>query len=180
MLKLRPYKACDAQKITKWLKNEYAFRQWSADRYEKYPITPDDMNAYYDMDRNNENIWGMTAFDDTGIVGHLTMRFPGDDKKEIRFGFVIIDADKRGKGYGKEMLSLAAQYAFDFIKVQKISLGVFENNSAAIHCYKACGFKEVKLQNTECYSCMGEIWNCIEMELLCTELNSLTDAVPEK
>lgn len=29
MLKLRPYKACDAQAITKWLKNEYAFRQWS-------------------------------------------------------------------------------------------------------------------------------------------------------
>lgn len=180
MLKLRPYKACDAQEITKWLKNEYAFRQWSADRYEKYPINPDDMNAYYDMDKNNENMWGMTAFDDTGVVGHLTMRFPNDDKNELRFGFVIIDAYKRGKGYGKEMLSLAIQYAFDLIKVQKISLGVFENNSAAIHCYKACGFKEVKLPTTESYSCMDEIWNCIEMQLLRTEPDSDTDALPEK
>lgn len=56
MLRLRPYKACDAQTITKWLKDEYAFRQWSADRYEKYPITSEIMNLYYDRDRNNGRI----------------------------------------------------------------------------------------------------------------------------
>ena len=165
MLRLRPYKACDAQIITKWLKSEYAFRQWSADRYEKYPITPDDMNLYYDRDKNNENIWGMTAFDDTGIIGHFTMRFPKDNNlEEIRLGFVIVDDKVRGKGYGREMLSLAIQYAFDFVKVKKISLGVFENNIAAIKCYESCGFQRVKLENTECYHCMGEIWDCIEME----------------
>ncbi len=47
MLRLRKYKTSDAQVITKWLKNEYAFRQWSANRYESYPITADDMNQYY-------------------------------------------------------------------------------------------------------------------------------------
>ena len=58
MLRLRPYKSCDADTITTWLKSEYAFRQWSADRYEKYPITAEDMNAYYDNDKNNPRIWG--------------------------------------------------------------------------------------------------------------------------
>lgn len=167
MLRLRPYRACDAQTITKWLKNEYAFRQWSADRYEEYPITPDDMNLYYDRDKNNEKIWGMTAFDDTGIVGHFIMRFPNDnDLEEIRLGFVIVDDKKRGKGYGKEMLSLAIQYAFDIIKVSKISLGVFENNKTAVKCYESCGFKAVESEKVESYRCMGEVWNCIEMELL--------------
>lgn len=167
MLRLRPYKACDAQTITAWLKNEYAFRQWSADRYDKYPITADDMNLYYDRDRNNDKIWGMTAFDESGVVGHFTMRFPQEDNlKEIRLGFVIVDDQKRGEGYGKEMLSLAIRYAFDFIKVSKISLGVFENNKIAIGCYEACGFKAVKTDSIEQYSCMGEVWNCIEMELV--------------
>lgn len=167
MLRLRPYKACDAQTITKWLKDGYAFRQWSADRYEKYPITPDDMNLYYDRDRNNGRIWGMTAFDDTGIIGHLTMRFPDAASfDEIRLGFVIVDDKKRGNGYGKEMLSLAIQYAFDFIKVSKISLGVFENNIAALNCYRSCGFRAVELETVESYHCMGETWNCIEMELV--------------
>lgn len=89
MMRLRPYKACDAQTITQWIRDEYAFRQWSADRYEKYTITPEDMNLYYDRDRNNDRIWGMTAFDETGIVGHFTMRFPdGNSCDEIRLGFV--------------------------------------------------------------------------------------------
>ncbi|MDE6063906.1 MAG: GNAT family N-acetyltransferase, partial [Lachnospiraceae bacterium] len=82
----------------------------------------------------------------------------------IRLGFVIVDDKVRGRGYGREMLSLAIQYAFDFVKVKKISLGVFENNIAAIKCYESCGFQRVKLENTECYHCMGEIWDCIEME----------------
>lgn len=167
MLRLRPYKACDAQTITKWLKDEYAFRQWSADRYEKYPLLPEDMNLYYDRDKDNEKIWGMTAFDETCIIGHFTMRFPDESSlKEIRLGFVIVDDEKRGKGYGKEMLSLAIQYAFDFIKVSKISLGVFENNTAAFQCYRSCGFKTVERKTKESYHCMGEIWNCIEMELV--------------
>lgn len=165
MLRLRPYKACDAQSITKWLKDEFAFRQWSADRYDKYPIAPEDMNLYYDRDKNNENMWGMTAFDDTGVVGHFTMRFPAGSYEEIRLGFVIVDSEKRGKGYGKEMLLLAIQYAFECVRVNKVSLGVFENNAAAIRCYKACGFQEVEQENTESYFCMGETWNCIEMEL---------------
>ena len=167
MLRVRPYKACDAQTITGWLTDEYAFRQWSADRYEKFPITPDDMNSYYGRDEKNGRIWGMTAFDETDVVGHFTMRFPDPDSlDEIRLGFVIVDNRKRGRGYGKEMLSLAIRYAFDVVRVKKLSLGVFENNDAAIACYESCGFKRVKAEHTERYPCMGEIWDCIEMELV--------------
>lgn len=167
MIRLRPYKNCDAKTITGWIKDEYSFRQWSADCYDKYPITAEDMNIYYSGDKDNERIWGMTAFDDTGVIGHFTMRFPNEGSfDEIRLGFVIVDDKKRGKGYGKEMLSLAVRYAFDFVKVKKISLGVFENNKTALKCYEACGFKKVTSENTESYICMGEKWNCIEMELV--------------
>ena len=93
------------------------------------------------------------------------MRYPNNNKNEIRLGFVIIDDSQRRKGYGKEMISLAIKYAFEFLKVNKISLGVFENNIAALNCYESCGFKKVILDKRECYECMGEIWNCIEMEL---------------
>lgn len=166
MIRLRPYKACDAQTITKWIKDEVTFRQWCADRYEKYPITADDMNAYYDRDRNNERIWGMTAFDEEGLVGHFIMRFPKDDMDELRLGFVIVDDKRRGNGYGKEMLSLAIRYAFDFVKVKKISLGVFENNISAIKCYEACGFQVAASEEPESYRCMGETWNCVEMQIV--------------
>lgn len=165
MIKLRPYKNCDAQYIVSWITDEYAFRQWSVDRYNHYPITASDMNLYYEKDKDNANIWGMTAFDETGVIGHFTMRFPNDNQDELRLGFVIVDNLQRKKGYGKEMVSLAVQYAFEFIKVQKVSLGVFQNNIAAIRCYESCGFKEITTDQVESYLCMGERWNCIEMAL---------------
>lgn len=164
-LRLRPYKACDAHAIVQWCKDEYAFRQWSADRYAQYPISAEDMQAYYERDRNSDRVWAMTAFDDTGVVGHFTMRYPhADDRSEIRLGFVIVDDRKRGMGYGSKLLELAKRYAFEFLRVEKITLGVFENNVAAIRCYYANGFTSVERSERESYECLGERWNCIEME----------------
>ena len=47
MLRLRPYKENDAKIIVSWIKDELAFRLWSADRYDHYPITAEDMNHHY-------------------------------------------------------------------------------------------------------------------------------------
>ncbi len=169
MIRLRPYKSCDAKYIVSWMKDEISFRKWCADRYEHYPITGEDMNQYYDQFKEDDILYQMTAFDETGIVGHLTMRFTDEDKQILRFGFVIVDDNKRRKGYGKEMLSLALKYAFEILKVQKVTLGVFENNLPAIYCYQSVSFVQVPAMETESYSIMGEQWDCIEMEITSVE-----------
>ncbi len=165
MLSLHKYTPCDAQVITKWLKNEYAFRQWSADRYDRYPITADDMNNYYSQYSDDE-LYKLTAVAGDEVIGHLTIRFTDDAKKIARLGFVIVDDTKRGNGYGKQLVSSALKYTFDELKVDKVTLGVFENSIPAIHCYLSCGFKTVEKELTESYQCMGETWNCIEMEFI--------------
>ena len=98
MLRLRPYKACDAETIVSWIKDEKTFYKWSADRYKKYPITADDMNAFYDASAFSDGFFEMTAFDETGVTGHLIMRFTDEEQRILRFGFVIVDDTKRGKG----------------------------------------------------------------------------------
>ena len=57
---------------------------------------------------------------------------------------------------------MAIDYAHKELDATKVSLGVFENNPPAIHCYEAVGFKQVQIRKTESYTCLGEIWNCIE------------------
>ena len=166
MLRLRPYKPCDAEAIVSWIKDELSFRKWCADRYESYPITAEDMNAHYDALANTDSFFQMTAFDENGVVGHLIMRFVDEEKKILRFGFVIVDDSKRGMGYGKEMMQLAAKYAFEILKVEKITLGVFENNAAAYHCYKAAGFEDVELAEEEYFTILGEDWKCLELEMM--------------
>ena len=166
-LRLRPYKPEDAKTITSWIHNETEQRKWSADRYKTYPVTPEDMNKKYFIENcdcpSADDFFPMTAMVENEIVGHLILRYPSESRETLRFGFVIVDDKIRGEGYGKTMLQLAIQYAFDILKAKHISLGVFENNPEAYYCYKAVGFQE----NNETFylDCMGEKWKCIEMEI---------------
>lgn len=163
-LTLRPYQPSDGAMIASWLKSEYLMRQWCADRYERYPVTPEDMNAYYEMNIDGQRSRALTMMDDNEVVGYITLRTPANDLTEQRLGFVIVDDSKRGQGLGNALVSMAIKYAFEKLGATKVSLGVFENNPSAIHCYETAGFHRVSLPKTESYECLGETWNCIEME----------------
>ena len=153
-MRIRKYTSTDAAAILSWTRDEKAFYQWSAGVLGTYPITEEDF-AFV------ENLDAFTAYDDDGIVGFFTLRKPGEENI-LRIGFVIVDPDKRGKGYGKQMMKLALEYAFGQ-GAEAVSLGVFENNLPAYYCYKAAGFEDVVLDETETYEVLGETWNCREM-----------------
>ena len=111
------------------------------------------------------NLMAFTAIDDNEIVGFFTMRRPNEFYEELRFGFVIVDPEKCGRGYGKNMLKLGLKYAKEIFGADKVSLGVFENNAPAYYCYKAIGFEDVPQNEIEKYTVMGEEWNCLELEI---------------
>ena len=163
-LTLRPYQPSDATVITSWLKSEYLMRQWCADRYEHYPVTPEDMNRYSERYIDGQLSRALTMVDGSDIVGYITLRIPADDPAEQRLGFAIVDDSRRGCGLGKALVSMAIKYAYEELGATKVSLGVFENNPSTIHCYEAAGFHRIPLLETESYKCLDETWNCIEME----------------
>lgn len=165
---IRPYKPKDAEVIVSWIKDERSLRKWSSDRYGAYPITAEDINYKY-LNCNGDceepdNFYPITAVDANGPVGHLIMRYTNKEKTIIRLGFIIVDDSKRGMGYGKRMIQMAMRYAFDMLKAEKITLGVFDNNPSAYYCYKAAGFNEVPMQEDIVIEIMGEKWKCIELE----------------
>lgn len=139
-------------------------RQWCADRYKRYPVTPEDMNRYYEKYIDGQRSRALTMVDGNDIVGYITLRIPADDSTEQRLGFVIVDDSRRGHGLGKALVSMAIKYAYEELGATKVSLGVFGNNPSSIHCYEASGFHSVLRHDTESYECLGETWNCIEME----------------
>ena len=164
MLRLRPYKACDAETVVSWIGDEVSFRKWCADRFDSYPISADDLNRHYDTFSAADWFFPMTAFDETGVCGHLIMRFTDQEKTVLRFGFVIVDDQKRGIGLGKQMLLLAIRYAFEFLGAHKVTIGVFDNNEPAYRCYLSSGFHPAENEDFEYYSVLGEAWRCIELE----------------
>jgi len=163
MLRLRPYKSSDADKVVSWIRNERIFRFWCADRFDHYPITPDDLNDQYDSSEGSGDVYHFTAYDEQGVAGHINIRFPNPgDIDTVRFGYVILDDSRRGQGLGKEMVKLAMEYSWNIMKAKKITIGVFEENAAALHCYLSCGFKDTGAPET--YQIGDEVWNCLELE----------------
>ena len=177
MMTLRPFNINDAPTILSWCKDKHAFRLWSADRYKEFPAQPEEMIEQY----NGNNMYPLTAVVGKEIIGHILLRFPSEDKSVIRFGFVIVDDSKRGKGYGKQfgfvivddskrgkgygkqMLQLAILKAKQDFGARNITLGVFDNNPSAIHCYESVGFV---VTGTDTYAIDGEEWSGREMELV--------------
>lgn len=168
-MRLRPYKPADADTILSWVRDEETFRKWVTDRYPHYPITPAEMNEKYLIFNGDcpdpDNFYPMTAYDETGLVGHLILRFTDEKKETLRFGFVIIDDARRGQGCGKGMLCLAVRYAAEFLKVKKITIGVLDNNPGALRCYLGVGFREVPQAEPVYYDLLGQRVKCIELEM---------------
>ena len=77
---------------------------------------------------------------------------------------------KISMGHARELSKLddnelILKYAKEIFGVNKVSLGVFENNESAYYCYKAIGFEDVSQDEIEKYTVMGEEWNCLELEI---------------
>ena len=171
MLTLRDFNEKDAPIIAGWLRSEEELYKWSADRYNKYPLSGKDIIENYAPQLETGRFIPLTAVNDEGAAaGHFIIRYPvDDDDSSVRFGFVIIDPVLRGKGYGKELLRLGIAYVKEHLNAARIDLGVFENNESARRCYEAAGF--TKYAERTCRMPIG-VWNCTDMELFLNQWRS--------
>lgn len=165
MMRLRPYKPCDGDKIASWLQDERTFAMWSAYRYQ-YPLTGAQLNARMDGAADEPNEFMMTALDENGQpVGYFLLRNADYEHNSIHIGFIVVDLGKRGKGYGVQMLTLAKQYCFEILGMKRMTLGVYDCNERARKCYEKIGFQAYAEEEAD-FEFYGERWKVIEMECL--------------
>jgi RimJ/RimL family protein N-acetyltransferase len=164
MLRLRPYKDSDANYLINWLHDEKQFTMWSAGKF-TYPLTKEQLLEYKNRYDEDEFGWIFTTLNETGTpVGHFLMRMADYQKQSIHIGFIIVDEQHRGKGYGKEMLNLAIKYAFEILGVNRMTLGVFENNEAAHRCYRSVGLVDENYHK-EFFPFKDEKWGLYDMAI---------------
>ncbi len=164
MLRLRPFIRSDAEKIVLWFDNSLSFYRWSAGRFGAFPLTAERLCAYYSDDEQNGGAMPFTAYDEQGAAGHFIIRFTDEEMTDARLGFIAVDSARRGQNLGGEMLKLAISFCRDYLKVNRISLGVFENNPSAIRCYEKAGFSPVPNGTYEA-EIAKENWKAFEMEI---------------
>ncbi|QEH70381.1 GNAT family protein [Cellulosilyticum sp. ST5] len=164
MLRLRPFKMRDAAYLVNWLKDERSFKMWSADKFD-YPLSVEQLKNYKEMYEEDEFGWIFVALDDKGIpVGHFLMRMADYEKNSVHLGFIIVDPNIRGKGYGVEMVSLGVKYAFEILKVKRVTLGVFDVNPVAEACYKKVGFV-TETYHKDIFTYGDEKWGIFNMAI---------------
>ena len=156
MIRIRSFITSDEEIIMSWCRDEKTFDLWTAGTLGEYPLTREKFAKTADIMR-------FTALDDNEVSGFFTMRNPKGTPDEIRFGYVIVNPEKRGKGIGRKMLQLGLEFAFDIYQTDKVTLGVFEENEKACRCYRAAGFKETDYRET--YAMHGIQLTAIDMEV---------------
>ncbi len=161
MLWLRTFRSPDAKTIISWTSKPEEFYKWSAGIMGDYPVSEKKFLEVVAARVDSTGYFPLVAFDESGLVGFFIVRIPGEDDRKVRFGFVIVDPMKRGHGYGSQMLRLGLKYMFEIYGAYEVSLGVFDNNMSAYHCYKSVGFRENGIH--EIYRICGKDWTDIEM-----------------
>lgn len=162
MIRLRPWKKDDFKELLIWFSDEESFSRWSAGRF-AWPLTMEQLLDYYERFEQDKNGWIFAALDEKGcLAGHIMMRKADYEKKSIHFGFIVAAPEMRGKGVGKAMVSQALKYAGEILGMERATLGVFENNPAARHCYEAAGFRAVGM-TPDAFRYHGECWPVIDM-----------------
>lgn len=161
-MRIRPYiPVKDYEQLEKWIDDERTHALWCANRF-PYPMT---QQSFHELLEKNAMDWTDSAYVATEDNGQTIGFFcysvnPQDNVGFLKF--VIVDKTKRGKGYGKEMLHLALQYAFQITGAKAVQLYVFSENTLAKQCYEKVGFVERSIDK-DAFSYKDELWSRCNM-----------------
>lgn len=161
-MRIRPYiPNKDFEYLSKWIDSERTHALWCANQL-PYPVTQKSFHDFLEkisLDRTDSAY--VATEDDGQAVGFFCYSVNTEDN--IGFlKFIIVDKTKRGKGYGKGMLNLALQYAFQITGAEAVQLNVFNENTSAKECYKKVGFAE-RIIDKDAFKYKDELWSRCNM-----------------
>lgn len=161
MVRLRPFKIRDAERLLPWLSDERVMAMWCSGIFQ-YPLTAEQLIRRMEQSNKRTDEWVMAGVDEKGeVIGHLYM-WADFQKNSLHLGLIVVDASRRGQGLGRRMVEKATAYAFDILEMDQVTLGVFDCNPQAHACYLKAGFADDYVEeNAVIYH--GESWNRIHM-----------------
>ncbi|MCM1048154.1 MAG: GNAT family N-acetyltransferase [Clostridiales bacterium] len=161
-MRIRPYiEDKDYEYIEKWIDDEKVHALWCANLI-SYPVTKENLHNFLGKSAMEWTDSAYVATESNGkVVGFFCYSINIDDNSGF-LKFVIVDSKKRGAGYGKEMLNLALQYAFNITGVDLVRINVFEDNIAAKQCYTKIGFVVESITKGD-FQYKDELWNRCHM-----------------
>jgi len=175
MIVLEYFERNDFAQLTEWIKDDELLMNWSGAMF-SYPLTEKSLEWYIE-DVNEINIsdaFIYKAIDTTNgsTVGHISLGGISRKNRSGRISRVLVGGiDNRGRGCCKDMVTAVLKIGFEDLNLHRISLGVYDFNTAAIKCYQQSGFI-IEGTTRDVLLFKGKWWSLVEMSILEDEWKS--------
>ncbi|MEZ2323271.1 GNAT family protein [Bacillus tropicus] len=173
MIGLEPFKRKDFKQLINWIHSEDFLIQWSGNAF-TYLLNNQQLEQY--IESTNTLPFKVIDEESKEVIGHISLGRIDNINKSARIGKVLVgDTKMRGRSIGKHMMKAVLHIAFEELKLHRVTLGVYDFNTAAISCYEKIGFvKEGLLRESKK---VGETyWNLWEMSMLEYEWSEETNS----
>lgn len=130
----------DFSRFRSWIKSERFMYQFAGPAF-TYPLTRQQLSAY--IAEKNRQIYKVIENSSNRVIGHGEINRIDTRNQSARLCRILIaEKGDRNKGYGQILINQLLHKAFAELKLHRVDLGVFKNNSSAISCYEKCGFRK--------------------------------------
>ncbi|MBI5305856.1 MAG: GNAT family N-acetyltransferase [Chloroflexi bacterium] len=134
------------------------------------PRSPNQIKKQYEEIAKNERQFhfAIRACDDDRMIGFVRLARIEWTHGIALLTFGIGDADARGKGYAREALTLALQYAFDELNLHRVAAQVPDYNARAKQILERAGFV-LETRRREVIHRDGKRWDLLGYGILRNE-----------
>ncbi|WP_304062678.1 GNAT family N-acetyltransferase [Pedobacter glucosidilyticus] len=123
--------------LINWIKDEDTLLKFAGIAFQ-YPLTAAQMESY--IEKYPERLIYLVIDDEHQPVAYGEV-IPQEDHS-ARLGHLLIgESQQRGKGLGKQLISLLIEKAKQELNINRIDLYLLSNNDVAAKCYLNFGFK---------------------------------------
>lgn len=154
--------------LIQWTPNAEFLLQWAGSQL-TYPLTRAQLELLLETGCRKPPscyLFGVCDPRDGSIIGHGEIGQVDRRNRSAHLMRILIGPPElRGRGLGGELVRELARFAFEKLDVHRLSLAVFERNTAAIRCYEKNGFRlEGTLRDARRHG--SEYWDLCLMAIL--------------
>ena len=145
--------------LLSWVDSAESLMQFAGPTF-TYPLTREQLDK--SLSDENRLPFKLVGTGSEKMIGYAEIYLTPES---AYLGRIIIgDPLDRGKGLGRQLVTLLVTYAFTVLAQAKVQLIVFEWNTGAIRCYEKAGFKRNLGKKVE-RSINGKTWTAVNMSM---------------